>query len=113
MRDLPKTRNAKVMRRVIRAAYLGDAPGDLLAREPASSSYDIGAVFLTCCCGIEPRVEALFRLRERRTPRRRHGPDELEHVRRDIRLSRQRPDLEDIVEAHPVGHRSTHWIASS
>jgi len=26
--DLPKTRNAKVMRRMIRAAYLGEAPGD-------------------------------------------------------------------------------------
>ncbi len=26
--DLPKTRNAKVMRRIIRAAYLGDDPGD-------------------------------------------------------------------------------------
>lgn len=28
VRDLPKTRNAKVMRRVIRAAYLGENPGD-------------------------------------------------------------------------------------
>lgn len=27
--DLPKTRNAKVMRRIIRAAYLGDDPGDI------------------------------------------------------------------------------------
>jgi acetyl-CoA synthetase len=26
--DLPKTRNAKVMRRMIRAAYLGEQPGD-------------------------------------------------------------------------------------
>jgi acetyl-CoA synthetase len=26
--DLPKTRNAKVMRRIIRAAYLGQEPGD-------------------------------------------------------------------------------------
>ena len=26
--DLPKTRNAKVMRRVIRSAYLGEDPGD-------------------------------------------------------------------------------------
>ncbi len=26
--DLPKTRNAKVMRRIIRSAYLGDDPGD-------------------------------------------------------------------------------------
>lgn len=31
--DLPKTRNAKVMRRVIRAAYLGQEPGDLSALE--------------------------------------------------------------------------------
>jgi acetyl-CoA synthetase len=30
---LPKTRNAKVMRRVLRAAYLGDEPGDLSALE--------------------------------------------------------------------------------
>jgi acetyl-CoA synthetase len=30
---LPKTRNAKVMRRVIRAAYLGEDPGDLSALE--------------------------------------------------------------------------------
>ena len=29
--DLPKTRNAKVMRRVIRSAYLGDEPGDTSA----------------------------------------------------------------------------------
>ena len=27
--DLPKTRSAKIMRRVIRAAYLGKDPGDL------------------------------------------------------------------------------------
>jgi acetyl-CoA synthetase len=33
VQDLPKTRNAKVMRRVIRAAYLGDAPGDLSSLE--------------------------------------------------------------------------------
>lgn len=31
--DLPKTRNAKVMRRVIRSAYLGDPAGDLSALE--------------------------------------------------------------------------------
>lgn len=31
VRDLPKTRNAKVMRRVIRAAYLNEEPGDLSA----------------------------------------------------------------------------------
>lgn len=29
VKDLPKTRNAKVMRRVIRAAYLGQDPGDV------------------------------------------------------------------------------------
>lgn len=29
--DIPKTRNAKVMRRVIQAAYLGEEPGDLSA----------------------------------------------------------------------------------
>jgi acetyl-CoA synthetase len=35
--DLPKTRNAKVMRRIIRAAHLGNDPGDLSALEnPAS-----------------------------------------------------------------------------
>ncbi len=28
VRDLPKTRNAKIMRRMIRAAYLGQEPGD-------------------------------------------------------------------------------------
>ena len=31
--DLPKTRNAKIMRRVIRAAYLGLPPGDTMALE--------------------------------------------------------------------------------
>jgi acetyl-CoA synthetase len=31
--DLPRTRNAKIMRRVIRAAYLGEDPGDLMALE--------------------------------------------------------------------------------
>ncbi len=34
---LPKTRNAKVMRRVIRAAYLGEDPGDLSALENPNS----------------------------------------------------------------------------
>jgi acetyl-CoA synthetase len=32
-RDLPKTRSAKVMRRVIRATYLGNEPGDLSSLE--------------------------------------------------------------------------------
>jgi acetyl-CoA synthetase len=33
VRDLPKTRNAKVMRRVIRSTYLGESPGDLSSLE--------------------------------------------------------------------------------
>jgi acetyl-CoA synthetase len=33
VRDLPKTRNAKVMRRVIRSAYLGEDPGDVSSLE--------------------------------------------------------------------------------
>ena len=31
IRDINEKRNAKVMRRVIRAAYLGEGPGDLSA----------------------------------------------------------------------------------
>ncbi len=31
VQDIPKTRNAKLMRRVIRAAYLGEDPADLSA----------------------------------------------------------------------------------
>jgi acetyl-CoA synthetase len=31
VRDLPRTRNMKTMRRVIRAALLGEKPGDLSA----------------------------------------------------------------------------------
>jgi acetyl-CoA synthetase len=38
---LPKTRNAKVMRRVIRAAYLGDDAGDLSALENPQSIEEI------------------------------------------------------------------------
>lgn len=38
---LPKTRNAKVMRRVIRAAYLGEDPGDLSALENPQSIDEI------------------------------------------------------------------------
>jgi acetyl-CoA synthetase len=33
VRDLPKTRSAKIMRRVIRATYLGREPGDLSSLE--------------------------------------------------------------------------------
>jgi acetyl-CoA synthetase len=39
---LPKTRNAKVMRRVIRAAYLGDDAGDLSALENPNAIEEIG-----------------------------------------------------------------------
>ncbi|MGB5013530.1 MAG: AMP-binding protein [Pyrinomonadaceae bacterium] len=38
---LPKTRNAKVMRRVIRSAYLGEDPGDLSALENPRSVKEI------------------------------------------------------------------------
>ena len=36
-RDLPKTRSAKIMRRVIRATYLGKDPGDLSSLESAAA----------------------------------------------------------------------------
>ncbi len=41
--DLPKTRNAKIMRRVIRAAYLGLAPGDVTALENPAAVKAIAA----------------------------------------------------------------------
>ena len=41
---LPKTRNAKVMRRVLRAAYLGDDPGDLSALENPQSIDELRAL---------------------------------------------------------------------
>jgi acetyl-CoA synthetase len=41
--DLPKTRNAKVMRRVIRAAYLDEAPGDLTSLENPQAVDEIRA----------------------------------------------------------------------
>jgi acetyl-CoA synthetase len=40
-KSLPKTRNAKVMRRVIRAAYLGEDPGDVSSLENAATVDDI------------------------------------------------------------------------
>jgi acetyl-CoA synthetase len=44
VRDLPKTRNAKVMRRVIRARYLGQADlGDLSSLENPAAVDEIGA----------------------------------------------------------------------
>jgi acetyl-CoA synthetase len=42
VRDIPKTRNAKVMRRVIRAAYLGEPPGDLSALVNPEAVEEIG-----------------------------------------------------------------------
>jgi acetyl-CoA synthetase len=41
VRDLPKTRNAKLMRRVARAAYLGEPTGDLSALENPRSVDEI------------------------------------------------------------------------
>jgi acetyl-CoA synthetase len=41
VRDLPKTRNAKVMRRVIRAAYLNQELGDISSLENASAVEEI------------------------------------------------------------------------
>ncbi|MBI2986651.1 MAG: AMP-binding protein [Deltaproteobacteria bacterium] len=41
LNDLPKTRNAKIMRRIIRAAYLKQEPGDLSALE---NPYSVEAV---------------------------------------------------------------------
>ena len=41
VRDLPKTRNAKVMRRVIRAAYLGEDPGDITSLENPTAVEEI------------------------------------------------------------------------
>jgi acetyl-CoA synthetase len=35
--DLPKTRNAKIMRRVVRSAYLNQTAGDLSALENPQS----------------------------------------------------------------------------
>jgi acetyl-CoA synthetase len=32
--DIPKTRNAKVMRRIVRAAYLGEKLGDIRIEKP-------------------------------------------------------------------------------
>jgi len=44
VKDLPKTRNAKVMRRVIRAAYLGDPPGDLSSLENPQAVTEISSL---------------------------------------------------------------------
>ena len=44
VRELPRTRNAKIMRRVIRAAYLGHDPGDLSALENPGAVEEIAAI---------------------------------------------------------------------
>jgi acetyl-CoA synthetase len=41
VKDLPKTRNAKVMRRIIRSAYLGQDPGDTSSLENPQAVEDI------------------------------------------------------------------------
>jgi acetyl-CoA synthetase len=45
--DIPKTRNAKVMRRVARAAYLGEHLGDTSALENPSALEEIRRVSVT------------------------------------------------------------------
>jgi acetyl-CoA synthetase len=44
VRELPKTRNAKIMRRVIRAAYLGQPTGDTTALENPGAVAEIEAL---------------------------------------------------------------------
>jgi acetyl-CoA synthetase len=44
VKELPKTRNAKVMRRVVRSAYLGEDPGDLSSLENPQAVEEIQAV---------------------------------------------------------------------
>jgi len=42
--DIPKTRNAKVMRRVVRAAYIGEKLGDTSALENPASIEEVQRV---------------------------------------------------------------------
>ena len=42
--ELPKTRNAKILRRVVKAVYLGLEPGDLSSLENPTALEAIGAV---------------------------------------------------------------------
>ncbi|MGE5140457.1 MAG: AMP-binding enzyme, partial [Rudaea sp.] len=44
VRDLPRTRNAKIMRRVVRAVYLGQDPGDVSSLENPGAVEEIRAV---------------------------------------------------------------------
>jgi len=48
--QLPKTRNAKVMRRVLRRVYLGEPPGDLSALENPAALDAIRAAMPTASC---------------------------------------------------------------
>jgi acetyl-CoA synthetase len=41
VRDLPKTRNMKIMRRVVRTAWLGQDPGDISSLENPAAIEDI------------------------------------------------------------------------
>jgi len=41
--DLPRTRNAKILRRVVRSVYTGSDPGDLSSLENPSALAAIGA----------------------------------------------------------------------
>jgi acetyl-CoA synthetase len=44
LQELPRTRNAKIMRRVIRAAYLGLPPGDITALENPAAVDQVAAI---------------------------------------------------------------------
>ena len=41
--DLPRTRNAKILRRVVKSVYIGTDPGDLSSLENPSALAAIGA----------------------------------------------------------------------
>jgi acetyl-CoA synthetase len=51
VRELPKTRNAKIMRRVIRAAYLGNPTGDVTALENPSAVTEIASTAMASEAG--------------------------------------------------------------
>jgi acetyl-CoA synthetase len=44
VRELPRTRSAKILRRVIRSAYLGLPTGDISALENPGAVEEVGAV---------------------------------------------------------------------
>jgi len=78
--DIPKTRNAKVMRRIVRAAYLGEKLGDTSALENPASLEEIkprhGVGRVTACPACQAEADAKsgaksdrpFRARARRRP---------------------------------------------